>query len=124
MTGKSTFLLNDSLSDKGAFGVELGETIRNEFGGFLKIGYNKEIWENVSLNTKVEFLSNYLEQPQNVDVNWEMLISMKINEYLSANLNTQLIYDDDINYIDESGKEHGPRIQLKEVFGVGFSYKF
>jgi hypothetical protein len=124
VTGKSTFVLNDSLSNKGAFGVEPGEKMRNEFGGFLKIGYNKEIWGNVSLNTKIEFFSNYLEQPQNVDVNWEMLISMKINEYLSANLNTQLIYDDDINYIDDSGKEHGPRVQLKEVFGVGFSYKF
>jgi hypothetical protein len=124
VTGKSTFVLNDSLSNKGAFGVEPGEKMRNEFGGFLKIGYNKEIWENVSLNTKIEFFSNYLEQPQNVDVNWEMLISMKINEYLSANLNTQLIYDDDINYIDDSGKELGPRVQLKEVFGVGFSYKF
>jgi hypothetical protein len=124
LTGKTTFVLNDSLSNIGAFGVEPGKKIRNEFGGFLKIAYNKEIWENVTLNTKVEFFSNYLEQPQNVDVNWEMLISMKINEYLSANLNTQLIYDDDINYVDKSGVEHGPRVQLKEVFGVGFSYKF
>jgi len=124
LTGKSTFVLNDSLSNMGAFGVEPGKKIRNEFGGFLKIGYNKEIWKNVTLNTKVEFFSNYLEQPQNVDVNWEMLISMKINEYLSANLNTQLIYDDDINYIDKNGVEHGPRLQLKEVFGIGFSYKF
>ena len=124
LTGKTTFVLNDSLSDSGSFGVEPGKNIRNEFGGFVKVGYKQEIWDNVKLNTKLELFSNYLEDAQNVDVNWDILISMKINEYLSANLNTQLIYDDDINYIDDDGNRHGPRIQLKEVFGVGFSYNF
>jgi len=124
LTGKTTFVLDDSLSNIGSFGVEPGKNIRNEFGGFVKVGYKQEIWENVKLNTKLELFSNYLEEAQNVDVNWDVLISMKINEYLSANLNTQIIYDDDINYIDNEGKRHGPRIQFKEVFGVGFSYNF
>lgn len=124
LTGKSTFVLDDSLSNNGAFGVEPGENIRNEFGGFVKIGYNREIWKNVNLNTKLELFTNYLETPQNIDVNWEVLISMKVNEYLSANINTQLIYDDDINYTDDEGQEHGPRIQFKEVLGIGFSYNF
>jgi len=124
LTGKTTFVLDDSLSNSGSFGVEPGKNIRSEFGGFVKVGYNQEIWKNVNLNTKLELFSNYLEEAQNVDVNWDVLISMKINEYLSANLNTQLIYDDDIKYVDNEGNKHGPRIQFKEVFGVGFSYNF
>ncbi len=124
VAGKSTIVMDDTLSGRGAFGVEPGKNIRNEFGGFVKIAYNKEVVKNVNLNTKLDLFTNYLEDPQNVDINWEVLISMKINEYLSANLNTQLLYDDNIKYIDKNGLEHGPRIQFKEVFGAGLSYKF
>ena len=124
VTGKTTFVLDDTLSARGAFGVEEGKNMRNEFGGFIKITYNKEVLENVTLNTKLDLFSNYLEDPQNVDVNWEVLISMKVNEYLTANLNTTLIYDDNINYINQAGEELGPRIQFKEVFGAGLSYNF
>lgn len=124
VTGKTTFVFDDSLSRRGAFGVKEGKNIRNEFGGFFKISYNQDIWENVTLNTKLDLFSNYLKEPQNVDVNWEVLISMKVNEYLSANFNTALIYDDDINYVNEQGEVMGPRIQFKEVFGAGLSYKF
>lgn len=124
VTGKSTFVMDDALSAKGAFGVEPGENIRNEFGGFVKIAFNQEIWENVTLNTKLDLFSNYIEEPENVDINWEVLISMKVNEYLTANFNSQLIYDDNIKYVDKTGQEHGPRIQFKEVFGAGLSFKF
>ncbi len=85
--------------------------------------------ENITLQTKLELFSNYLETPQNIDINWETLISMKVNKLISATLSTHLIYDDDIEItIDKNDDgiidERGPRIQFKEVLGVGFSYKF
>ena len=49
---------------------------------------------------------------------------MKINDYLSANLNTQLLYDDNIATYNELGEEKGAKVQFKEVFGVGLTYKF
>jgi hypothetical protein len=124
VTGKTTFVLDEALSDRGAFGVKKGKATRNEFGGFVKVSYNKDVWEDVNLTTKLDLFSNYLEDPQNIDVNWDVLISMKVNEYLSANINAQLIYDDNINYVNEEGEVLGPRIQFKEVFGAGLSYKF
>ena len=124
VTGKTTFVLDDTLSSRGAFGVKKGNKVRNEFGGFVKISYLQDIWEDVTLNTKLELFSNYLKEPENVDVNWEVKLTMKVNEYLSANFNTQLIYDDNINYVNAEGIEKGPRIQFKEVFGAGLSYKF
>jgi hypothetical protein len=90
----------------------------------MKVAYKHDIWENVSLNTNIDLFTNYLKEPQNVDVNWNLLITMKVNQYLSANLNTQLIYDDNIQYVNKQGKRMGPRIQFKEVFGAGLSYKF
>jgi hypothetical protein len=124
LTSKTTLVLDDALSSRGAFGVEEDRKMRNELGAFMKIAFSQDIWENVTLHTKLDLFSNYLEDPQNIDVSWEMLITMKVNEYLSANLNTQLLYDDNIHYFNEAGKDMGPRIQFKEVFGAGFSYKF
>jgi hypothetical protein len=58
---------------------------------------------------------------------------MKVNKYISVSFNTHLMYDDNIDIpIDRNGDgiKTGPgdfagkRIQFKEIFGVGFSYKF
>jgi hypothetical protein len=129
ITGKMTIVENDSLSSIGAFGVEPGDKTRYEFGAFAKIELKTDIMKNVSLHTKVDFFSNYLDNPQNIDVNWDLLINLKINDYLSANLITNLIYDDDIKIdIDDNDdgiiEASGPRVQFKEMFGVGLSLKF
>ncbi len=123
VTAKNTFVLDDALADDGAFGVEPGKKFRAEIGGYLKMMYKTPLVDNVDLLTKLDLFSNYLDKPQNIDVSWEALITMKINKYLSANLNTQLIYDDDIRIADDSG-HISPRIQFKEIFGAGFSVKF
>ncbi len=70
--------------------------------------------------------------PQNVDVNWETLIAMKVNKYISFNLNTQLIYDDNIQVpfdknhdgTVDTGESIRSLVQFKEIFGAGISYKF
>lgn len=121
--GKLTMVLDDTLSARGSFGVDPGDKTRLELGGSATIGVKKEIIKNVTISSTLGLFSNYIENPQNIDVDWKVLINMKINDYLSANLNTHLIYDDDIAYVDEEG-EHGARVQFKEVFGVGLTYKF
>lgn len=123
LTGKMTFVLDDSLSADGAFGVDPGKKFRAEFGGYAKIVYKVELMKNVDLQTKLDLFSNYLKNPGNVDANAEFLITMKINEYLSATFNTLLIYDDDINLIQDD-ETVGPGLQVKEIFGIGLSYKF
>lgn len=129
LTSKTTFVSNQTLADAGAYGVEPGKNIRNEFGGYLKAVYTKDIMKNVNLNTKLGLFSNYLHNPQNIDVNWEVLLGMKINKYLTATLNTQLLYDDDILVpVDTNGdginNGTGKRVQFKEILGIGFSVKF
>ncbi|NJO88824.1 MAG: DUF3078 domain-containing protein, partial [Chloroflexia bacterium] len=95
ISGRSTFVMDDTLSAAGAFGVEPGENIRNEFGGTLKAELNKDIVKNVNMTTKLELFSNYAEKPGNVDWDWQFLLTMKVNKLLSANINLHLIYDDD-----------------------------
>lgn len=131
LSGRTTIVNDDSLAAKGAFGVEPGEKIRNEFGGYFKAAVNKNIMENVTLQTSVDLFSNYIKNPENIDVNWQMLLSMKINKYLTASLSSQLIYDDDIKIGKDDNNdgtiditEKKPRLQFKEALAVGLSYKF
>ena len=60
----------------------------------------------------------------NVDVNWDVLISMKINKVLSATLNMTLKYDNDVKTFTDEGIERGPKVQFKEILGVGLAYNF
>jgi len=115
-TGKMTIVADNDLSAAGAFGVNPGSNLRTEMGGFLKIAFEREIFKNVRLVTRVDFFSNYFEKPQNIDINGELKVNMKVNDILSANFALNMIYDDDI---DING---GPKTQVKQVFGVGISY--
>jgi hypothetical protein len=116
-----TFVMDETLSNEGAYGVPVGNSVRGEFGGYIKIAWKKEILKNVTLDTKVDFFSNYVENPQYVDVNWDLLLTFKVNELISATLMTQLIYDYDIKFGPEPGQ---PKIQFKELFGLGLAYNF
>jgi hypothetical protein len=128
LTGKVTIVNDKTLSDAGAFGVDKGKNTKSEFGGYIRMIYSKndfksEFMKNVSFTTKIDLFSNYMKDPQNIVVNWETQIALKINKYISVNLNTQLIYDDKIKIADKSNVSK-PRVQFKEILGIGFSYKF
>lgn len=128
-TARLTVVSNENLSNQGAFGVDPGKKTRMEVGAILKMDLKTEIMKNVTLNNKVELFSNYLDKPQNVDINWDLMLNMKVNDYLSANLITNLIYDDDIKVPIDKNEDgviegSGPRIQFKEMLGIGLNIKF
>lgn len=117
-TSKWTFVNDKILSDAGAYGVNPGKTIRTEFGAYLHMKFKKDIMENVNFTTKLELFNNYTDKDKNnakkVDVNWENMLTLKVNKYITASVTTQLIYD--ANVVE--------RTQFKETIGVGFGYKF
>jgi hypothetical protein len=137
LTVRFTFVTDRILSDAGAFGVSPGKNTRSEFGGYLRTIYTKndfkgEFMKNVAFTTKLDLFSNYADKPQNIDVNWETLVAMKVNKYISVSFNTDLIYDDNIKVPYDkngdgtiaAGEAVGSKTQFKEILGVGFSYKF
>jgi hypothetical protein len=121
LSGRIT-IVNDTILSTN-YGLKANETTRNEFGGSVKANFNYDILKNVNLVSLLTLFSNYNDNPQNIDVDWQMLFTMKINKYLSATLNLQFIYDDDIIIADKDGNA-GPRLQVKELFGLGLAYKF
>lgn len=129
VTGKMTIVMDDELAAAGSFGVDAGKNTRSEFGGYIKLAFTTNVMKNVKLNTKIDLFSNYLENPQFVDVNFDLLLSMKVNEYISASFISQAIYDYDIKFdvLDASGVPTGDkeaRIQFKELFGIGLTFSF
>ena len=129
LSTKFTFVLDEDLSAAGSFGLDPGKTSRAEFGAYIKMAFKKEILKNVTLDTKVDFFSNYLDNPQKVDVNWDLLLTFTINDYLSASLLTQLIYDYDIKFGTDTTGDGVPdtfdaKVQFKELFGLGLTYSF
>lgn len=123
-TWREVFVLNDMLSQAGSFGVDAGYRTIAEAGANLQLVVNKEeIFKNVNLYSRLNLFSNYLNKPKNVDVDWEVQISMKINKWLSANVSANLAYDDDIN-ITRSDGTVGPALQFKESIGVGLQVEF
>jgi hypothetical protein len=108
-------LVNEFLTKNGSsFGVEQGNTSRFEFGAAVNAYYKFNVVENVSMENILNLYSNYLDQPQNVDIDYQMNLVMKINKYMTANVAFQAIYDD--NAIKA--------VQVRQVFGLGFNYGF
>jgi hypothetical protein len=127
LTSKNTFVLANDI-DPISFGVDPGKKFRSELGAYANIAYKKdEIIKNVNFLTKLDLFSNYLHNPQNIDVSWENLLVLKVNKIISATINTLLVYDDDI-LVKVGGTDANPikgkRVQFKEVIGVGLTYKF
>lgn len=129
LAGRMIIVQDDTLAAVGAFGVDKGENIKFEMGAMLRLLFKKDIIENVTLNNKLELYTDYMGVVDHIDVNWEVMLNLKVNEYISANLSTHLIYDDDTMIGIDSNDDgqidsFGPRTQFKEVIGIGLSYKF
>jgi len=131
-TSKSTYVLDPDLSAAGTFGVPAGETSRHEVGGYVRLGLKEQVTENVTYAVRLDLFSNYLEEPEAVDVFSDHVLTLKVNNWLSTTLGLTLIYDKDVDLVlrepdpDVPGDagEVGPGVQLKQILAVGLSLKF
>jgi hypothetical protein len=133
VASKMTFVNDQRLANAGAFGVRAAELdtagnvlsrglrFRNEIGAYFRMRFQKELVKNIEMKTRLELFSNYANNPQNIDVNFENIFTFKIYKFFQASLQWNLIYDDDIDIRDNKGKT-GPRTQFKSVLGLGISY--
>ncbi len=105
----------DAFNDAGGyFGVEANENSRFELGASLS-GYAKlDIMKNVTVENVLNLYSNYLEDPQNIDIDYTLNLIMAVNKYITANATLQAIYDDNA--------VRG--FQIREALGIGLTYGF
>jgi hypothetical protein len=141
VTNKTTFVFNQTLADEGAFGVDpavydeleniisKGKNSKVEFGTLITAEWEAEVMKNIKMANKIILYSDYMHNYGDVDVNWEINFDLTINKYVTANIGSQLIYDDDDHHKEDINNDGvldilGPRVQLKQLLGVGFSYDF
>lgn len=115
-------IVTDSLL-RAKYGNKPDEAARWALGAQLKATLNKDVFKNCKVMSTLTLFSDYLDKPQNVQVNWDFQITYKLNKYLQTGLRTNLIYDDNILITDKDGHA-APRVQFKEVFSVNFAYTF
>ncbi len=132
---KQTFVLDSTLAAEGVFydinspnvGVlDNDGTYRTELGAYLDIIYKKAFSEQFEVASKLNLFSNYLDRPQNIDVNWETLFLLKVYKSITVTLALHLIYDNDVNVRDSNGDgtANAPGTQFKQILGVGLAYSF
>jgi hypothetical protein len=138
-TSKITMVLDQRLANQGAFGVKKalydldenliaeGEKSKVELGFLLTGFYKKEVFKNITVENKLSLYSDYINKFGNVDVDYDLTLELVVNEHVKTNMGMHVIYDDDIKAKEEiNGKQVtvGPKLQLKQILGVGAVYEF
>ncbi|MEY8848293.1 DUF3078 domain-containing protein [Psychroserpens sp. XS_ASV72] len=141
ITFKATFVLDQTLADSGAFGVnpatydeegnviEEGENMRTEMGVLLTNYYETKVYDNIFLKHNLSVYSDYINDFGNLDIDWEVVFDFKVNDFVRASLGSHIKYDNDIKTFEEvEGEEEpierGARIQWKQLLGVGVAFDF
>lgn len=107
------------------YGVKNGSTTEFELGGYIRAQYQTELAKNITFLTRGDLFSNYLRDPQNIDVTWETLWTFKVNDWFAATLNTVLIYDHDTKLPlvnDANETVLAPATQFKQTLGIGLTF--
>ncbi|MCR5455617.1 MAG: DUF3078 domain-containing protein, partial [Bacteroidales bacterium] len=125
LCGKTTVVINKELSDAGAFGVDPGDKVRSEFGWYMKGNASFNITKQASLNTNITFFNNYDDGfLDEVDIDWNLIITFQINKWLAFSFVSELIYDEDVTIADKDGIDRNSLVQFKDVIGAGLTFKF
>jgi hypothetical protein len=107
-------LKNDSdFFNEEKFGVPAQRKTYNEVGAYMTAKYTKQIAPWIAYTGRLDLFSNYKRNPQNVDVFFTNLVSLKFNKWLATTFSLDMIYDDDIIQ----------KIQLKQILGIGLTVK-
>ncbi|MES2575037.1 MAG: DUF3078 domain-containing protein [Bacteroidota bacterium] len=139
LTFKNTLVLDQTLANKGSFGVtkatydsegnliSKGKLSKTEMGFLITNYYKKEVWKNITMENRLSLYSDYLNNFGNIDVDWKLQFDLVVNKYVSANIGTHILYDDDVKTTEEINGEtviKGPKLQLKQSLGIGMVYAF
>jgi Protein of unknown function (DUF3078) len=109
--------LKETVADKYGFADDPATTeiekTRTEFGAESVTDLEYKVSENILFKSKLEMFSN-LKALNEIDVNWDNLITAKVSEYINVSFNLNMFYDRNIS----------KSRQLKQTLAVGLSYSF
>jgi hypothetical protein len=107
---KQTIVRNTDLSER--YGLPAGDNFRSEAGFTLGFNFSKDIFENVGFSSTLETFTNLNKAVSSTDVYLSSQLLGRINSFMNASLQFDLIYDDDFS------KE----VQLSQILSLGVSF--
>jgi hypothetical protein len=121
--------------DQTNYGISKNRKSLNEPGVSFMITKIFKPTKSISIINRLQLFTNYIHNPQNVDVDWEMIAVVNLNWFTDVRLNTHLIFDDDTRTA-EFDKDKNPilradgtqkktaRVQFKEMLGLSLVFRF
>ena len=129
---KIIYVADDDIAKLNVHGNEEGSNSFVQLGSNFKAIYTNNFLEDkIALTSTLDLYSNYLNNPQNIDVLWQNDLSFTIFKNISLNLFTELFYDHDVlvqvdrndNGIYEEG-ELGRRVSFTQALLIKYNYIF
>jgi hypothetical protein len=131
---RGTFMTDTAHIDQTAYGIPHNKKFLNEPGVSLMITNDYKPVKSVTITNRLQLFTNYIHNPQNVDVDWEMIATVNLNWFTDVRFNTHLIYDDDAKtQVYKGGKpvmnpdgtpKKNARVQFKEILGLSVVFRF
>ena len=121
--------------DQTQYGIAKNRKSLNEPGVSFMISNEFKPVETVTIINRLQLFTNYIHKPQNVDVDWEMIATTKLNWFTDVRFNTHLIFDDDTRTVElykngqpvlrpDGTEKKTARIQFKEMLGFSLFFRF
>ena len=131
---KNTFVLDTASINQKAHGIDLDKRAKQEMGGQLVVRNSMNILDDLKISNTVRLFTNYFNNPEKIDVDWEVDLSKRINWYFTIRLNLHMIFDDDVLFpvldknkepvlLPDGSKKMKPKIQFKEMLGLTLSFR-
>ncbi|MGD0340610.1 MAG: DUF3078 domain-containing protein [Bacteroidales bacterium] len=132
---KITVVTDTAHINQTTYGIPHNRKSLHEPGVSILIANEFKPSNTIAITNRLQLFSNYIHNPQNIDIDWEMIATQKISWFADMRLNTNLIFDDDTKTVvfDKNNKpelrpdgtqKKTARIQFKELFGLSFTFKF
>lgn len=122
---KGTFVHDTAHIDQTKYGVAADRRSKHEPGASFMISHIYKPTKNISVTNRLQLFTNYINNPLNIDIDWEMILTANINWFTDVRFNTHFIFDDDTKTLDpDNENKKNARVQFKELLGFSFVFRF
>jgi len=125
---KMIYVNNTSEVDVTDYGIDEGKKTYLQPGFNLDFAWKKDFSDDISYSTKYNLFMNYMSPTDDIpDMDWESILTIQVNTFISVTTRIHLIYDNDVQF--KVGEEEDgtaimdTRWQMKDILSVGFIYK-
>jgi len=132
---KATFVPDTARIDQTKYGVPKDRRSMHEPGASVQITNEFKPIKTITITNRLQLFTNYINNPQNIDIDWEMIAQVNLNWFTDLRFNTHFIFDDDTKTVvknkdgspvlgDDGKPKKTARVQFKELIGLSFVFRF